>query len=552
MQLALCNFAPPTYIFFSDNVPSLVYYSHFSSIIIALGAGLFVFLTNRNNLASRILFYITLLFSSWVLLDSIFWASNRSDVIMFVWSLTILFEPLVHAGAFYLMYVIANKRDMPFKMKLFIAILCLPLILLVPTSHILSSFDLTSCLANETFFAYYSYVIEIFFTLWIIFFSFKKIREEIDTKRKEEISYLTTGIVLFLVCFSWGAIVGSFTDDWNIAQWGLIGVPVFIGFLSYATVSYNTFNIKVLGTEVLVVALWVFILSLLFIPELGTIRLVTIVTLLLSIFFGVLLIRSVNVEVEQKEKILEGAKALKESHRREMEKSRSEAKLRDEFVFVAAHELRTPITAIRGFLELVSETEGSYPVDVQQDLDAIKMASDHLNVLVNNLLEIARSDAGAMKIETRPVKTTAVIEDVLKEVDSLIKEKKIILKTNNFNDGMGIIADEQKMKEVFMNIISNAIKYNREGGELEISILPENDGYVIIEVRDTGFGIPKDQQEKIFGKFFRASNKDTQGVIGTGLGLFITKMLVEKMGGEITFSSVEGKGTTFALSFPRA
>ena len=111
------------------------------------------------------------------------------------------------------------------------------------------------------------------------------------------------------------------------------------------------------------------------------------------------------------------------------------------------------------------------------------------------------------------------------------------------------MADTQKLKEVVMNLLDNAIKYNREEGRVDITVFSQND-VLITEIRDTGYGIPAEDQAKIFQKFFRAPTKETQEVLGTGLGLFVIRMLIEKMGGKVMFSSSEGKGSTFSFWLP--
>lgn len=381
---------------------------------------------------------------------------------------------------------------------------------------------------------------------------FRRFRDEKELVKKKQLQYILFGTgLMFGAFFIFNFFIVLAFGNTFFIDFTPLFISIFIIFSSYAILKHHLFDIKIIATELLVFALWIFILARTILSMTVEDQVVNGSLLSLMIITGIFLIRSVIKEVEQRERLAESAKALKESHEREMEKTRVEAKLRDEFVFIAAHELRTPITAIRGFLELVEDVQGTFPSDVQEDLDAIKMASGHLNELVNNLLEIARSDAGAMKVETKPIDIIPIIEGILKEVNSLAIEKNIQVNLNNFKNDIKVMADENKVKEVFTNLISNAIKYNREGGTLDVCAMCVDDQNIIIEVRDTGFGIPTDQQEKIFGKFFRATNKDTQGILGTGLGLFITKMLVEKMGGIISFSSIEGKGTTFAVSFPR-
>ncbi len=261
-------------------------------------------------------------------------------------------------------------------------------------------------------------------------------------------------------------------------------------------------------------------------------------------------IKLFNKELESR--VEARTKDLEESQEREREKAKSVAKLKDEFFFVAAHELRAPITAIRGFLELVSESNKKIPKDLEENLGEIHYASDHLNQLVNDLLEIARSEADAMKINVEAVDLDALVDEIIKELGPMAKKAKVKLRNGTFF-ALKALADKSKVKEVFTNIISNRIKYNREGGLVFIQIVsvPDTDR-VFVEIRDTGFGIPIEEQSKIFGKFFRATNENTNKVLGTGLGLFLTRMLVQKMGGDISFTSIPGEGTTFSFYLTKA
>lgn len=156
-----------------------------------------------------------------------------------------------------------------------------------------------------------------------------------------------------------------------------------------------------------------------------------------------------------------------------------------------------------------------------------------------------------MKVVVAPIDLVPIIKGTVQELASVAEKKNVTIQIRNDGDRVMAMADEGKVKEVASNIIGNAIKYNRHGGHVEISMFAQGE-QVIVEVRDTGYGIPKKQQEQIFQKFFRARVKETQEILGTGLGLFITRKLVEKMGGQVLFTSNEGKGSTFAFSLPKA
>jgi signal transduction histidine kinase len=226
--------------------------------------------------------------------------------------------------------------------------------------------------------------------------------------------------------------------------------------------------------------------------------------------------------------------------------------LRNEFVFLGAHELRAPVTAIKGYVSLILDAKDiSLPENVNKYLKTIKMLNDHLNELVGNILEIARSDAGRIEIKVVPVDITNIIKNILMELQPLASDKKITLNYPAPSGPLEIMADEGKLKEVLMNLISNAIKYGKDNGYVNVNHQIKESS-IITSVTNTGPGIPKTEQIHIFNKFFRAANARSSDIQGTGLGLFITKEIVEKMKGKLWFVSEENKETTFSFELPTA
>jgi signal transduction histidine kinase len=170
--------------------------------------------------------------------------------------------------------------------------------------------------------------------------------------------------------------------------------------------------------------------------------------------------------------------------------------------------------------------------------------------LVNTLLDVSRIELGTLIIESKPTNIIDLIESVLDEQKLQITEKKIIL-TSSFSKKIPLIKTDPKLlRMVIQNIVSNAVKYTFDGGKIDISVVTIDDSDVLMKVRDTGYGIPEDQQSKIFTKLFRADNvigKDTEG---TGLGLYIAKSIVEQAGGKLWFDSTENKGSIFYVTLP--
>lgn len=235
---------------------------------------------------------------------------------------------------------------------------------------------------------------------------------------------------------------------------------------------------------------------------------------------------------------------------RQLEESQAaELKLKDEFVFIATHDLATPVTSIAGFSAIIKKRGDKLPPALRADLDAIGEASNRLKVLVNDLLQVARSDSGTIKVDLVKVDLGEILTAAVKQAQPMAAEKQVTVKLNLAADNT-IQADPKKLAEIVENLISNGIKYNKEGGSLTITTTTK-DNHLVAEFSDTGLGIDAKEQAKVFTKFFRSEEAVIRQRPGTGLGLFVVRMLTEKMGGKISFKSVEGQGTTFWLEFSK-
>ncbi|HEX8966127.1 MAG TPA: ATP-binding protein [Patescibacteria group bacterium] len=223
---------------------------------------------------------------------------------------------------------------------------------------------------------------------------------------------------------------------------------------------------------------------------------------------------------------------------------------KDEFLSVAAHQLRTPLGSIRWNLEmLINEDFGKVPPKVKEVFNQIYHSNLRMINLVNDLLDVSRIDQKRMKINPQPIDIIASAKQALKEFENDIKKKSInaVLKVENKIPLLTL--DAVHFHEVCENLLSNAIKYNKQNGSVTIT-MTKKDEYVHIVLHDTGIGIPEKEQHKMFSKFFRASNAILVDTEGTGLGLFVVKSYVEGCGGNISFTSKEGQGTTFTIRIP--
>lgn len=369
---------------------------------------------------------------------------------------------------------------------------------------------------------------------------------------KGQFKFLGLGLILmFLLIFSFNFVAVVFFNNSSFIPVSALFFSPFVVFTSYAIVKHELLNVKIVGTELLT-----FLLIIVAFVEVVLASSLSEVIFRSGVFvglliFGILLIRSVINEIRQREQLEIRTSELRETQKRELAKARELLRLKDEFVFIATHDLRTPVTAIRGFLDIIENSGEELSEKNKENFDAVLQSSDRLNQLVNDLLEVARSESGTIKVEVEPTDIIEIIRDAIKQVEPSAQEKDVKIVTEIEKDKWLVMGDGVKLKEVMENLLSNGIKYNKQNGELKINLQEQGEN-LAVSVSDTGLGIPREHQDKVFQKFFRSQTEKTKDITGTGLGLFVVRMLIEKMKGTITFESTEGVGTTFTFKLPLA
>src|SRR3989339_46232 len=226
-------------------------------------------------------------------------------------------------------------------------------------------------------------------------------------------------------------------------------------------------------------------------------------------------------------------------------------KSKSEFVSLASHQLRTPLTAIKWYAEVLMRKKEGNNITLKQKkyLREILHGNERMIKLIDVMLNVSRLEAGKVKINLEPANIKELLTDIIKEQKFDINHKKQKFTFFCQNGLPEIMTDKNLFRLVFQNLISNAIKYTPDKGEVSCKV-EKKDENILIEVEDTGIGIPKDQQKRIFEKLFRADNAFSHTGEGNGLGLYAAKATVENLGGKIWFNSEQGKGTEFFVNFP--
>jgi PAS domain S-box-containing protein len=229
-------------------------------------------------------------------------------------------------------------------------------------------------------------------------------------------------------------------------------------------------------------------------------------------------------------------------------------RLKDEFLNIAAHELRTPLTSIIGLSEIIKTQKASLPSQMAEYPDIIYNEGLRLGRVIKRILTITRYESGKEEVHLESVNLTTLIPSLLPGLNILAKDKKLTIATNLKEESLQVESDKEMISEVIINLVDNSIKYGSENNTITISAYRDisgiDNGRIRIDVADQGPGIPPDLIDKLFNKFSQLEPSLSRSQEGTGLGLYICKLIVEKLGGRIGVESEVGKGSTFYFTLP--
>ncbi len=351
---------------------------------------------------------------------------------------------------------------------------------------------------------FYPYLVWVFILIIFTVIPILRLSKEHDKKA----TYFLSGITIFyfanLIFNITLPVVFRITHLYYFGDYSTIFL---LGFTTFSIVRYKFMDIKVFSTEAFTLLIWIILFTKLFVTQTKGELAIDLVVFILMVVFGVMLIRSVIKEIKQKEKLEILTKKLKQLDAQ-----------KDEFVSVAAHELRAPMTAIKGFLSLIKEGDaGEVSAKVMEFITDASEGNDRLIRLVNNMLNIGRIEENRMVYQMDYVHLKKVIDDTVNIYYEEAKRKNLkleVVAADNITDL--VYVDKDRINEVISNLLSNSIKYT-EQGSVTIKLTMEGD-FVKCEIIDTGRGISREEQEKLFKKFQRTKSSEGK-TLGSGLGL---------------------------------
>lgn len=312
---------------------------------------------------------------------------------------------------------------------------------------------------------------------------------------------------------------------------------IFLGMTAYGIVKHHLFNIKVVATEALVVVIWIILFSRILFARSIADGFIDSLVFVGTVLFGIILIRSVFKEIEQRERLEILTGQLEELN-----------EMKSNFVSIASHQLRAPIGGIRSYLAMLKDGDLGPVTPKQQEIIQMNMEElRHMLAVIQMFLDVTKMESGKIELERKPTDLKVMASEVVAELEQSAKRKGLTLKTT-LAAVPKVSLDAERMRNVVLNLIENAVKYT-EKGSVEVGLRRVN-GKVEFRVKDSGIGIAPDEIPKLFAKFVRAGG-GFKVSHGSGLGLYIVKTLIEAHGGEAFVESPGvGKGSTFGFRLP--
>lgn len=365
-----------------------------------------------------------------------------------------------------------------------------------------------------------------------------------DTKLRRDKNRLIYTVIFTIAASIGGGSVFATTYFGSIPPYPLILFSIYPAISGYAILRYQLFNVRIVSTQIFLFALWAFIFARILFSASFKEQILNLLLLLVTMVLGILLNRSLIKEVESREKIELLAQDLEKANVRLTDINRQKS----EFVSFATHQLRGPLTAMKGYASLLLEGEmGKMDDKVKEGIGRISDSANTLVNIVNDYLNISRIELGAMKYAFETVDLKNLVDDVIAELKPNI-DKTGIKFSYSFEQSVDyrITADKDKLKQVFANLIDNSVKYTPKGSIICHLALDKQKHKFIFTIRDTGVGIAPETLPHLFQKFSRAENASKTNIRGTGLGLYVAKEMVEAHHGTIRAESRgEGQGSTF-------
>lgn len=382
---------------------------------------------------------------------------------------------------------------------------------------------------GSIFFWYTGYIL--FLLAFILIKTSWKLKQS-KNERKPQFLYVLTGLVFYIVTVVLVTFVLPLFGITRYTQFDSPSSLIFLAFTAYATTKHNLFNIRILATELFAALIVLIFLINIFVSPSITELIFNLLLFVSAVGFSVQLVRSTIREID-------AMHALSEQ--------------KSKFMSIASHQLRTPISIIKGYLSLLRDgSYGKLESEQLETLNKIYKVNENMNSAVEDFLNISRAERGTLKYNFEKTNINDIIETVVHDMKMTARTKGLELKWQKSKQAILVDIDREKITQVINNLIDNAIKYTEQGGvSIRVAEGNEAEGVIRIYIIDTGIGLDGDEKHTMFESFKRGVRGEKINAAGTGLGLYVVKLIVEDHGGKIwAESSGKDQGSTFVIELP--
>lgn len=538
-------------IFFSTNLDLL-----FLGVVIAIVGVIasVVFFSNHRSITNITFLFFGILTILYGIFNYANYQATNPDLVLWLLRLT-LFAAIWHAFFFFQLFYVIPKEKVKF--PYWYKYIVVPLIIITSgltltplmfsaITEVAPTGEVTNPERGYGIFLFALVAVSLVFASLSLLFK-KYFQAKATEKKQFEFIFIgsLTTITLLVIC---NVILPLVFDVLAFVPFAPVYLLPFIVLTAYAIIRHQLLDIKIVATEILSFILAVVtLLQIVF--STSTAELVfNISTFVLVLVFSILLIKSVMKEIESREEIERLAKDLEKANGRLREMDR----MKSEFVSIASHQLRSPITAIKGYASLVLEgSYGKVPDTLKEAIQKIFDSSQLMVLSIEDFLNVSRIEQGRMKYDMTDFDLQKIVDEIVGEMQPLADKQNLTLKTEKTGSTFMVHADYGKIKQVVANLVDNALKYTKEGSIVAHLKKEADTGKVHLTIKDTGIGMSKETLSILFERFVRAKGANKVNVSGTGLGLYVARQLVEAHKGRIWAESAgEGQGSSFHVELP--
>ena len=527
--------------------PPLLFYSYIPIMLLTIFVGFLIFVGEKRNIVNQLFFGISLAFSLWILSVLVQWTASQADIVMFAWQMLVVFEIAIYIFSLYFLFVFLNKKDITFFYKGIGATIFSACIILLPTAFNIVGFDIVNCEGAIGELWHFIYPMEALCLAGILYIGFSSLKSRKEKKQKSEAIFATIGMFLFLSIFFFFNIIGELTQRYEFNLYGPIGMALFLLFIGYLIITFKSFNVKILRAQALTFGMGFLVFAALFSESIEDVRLILMATIGLLIIVGHYLVKGVQKETEQRLRLEELPGDLKEANVK-LEKL---DKLKTEFLSLASHQLRSPLTAIKGYVSmLLDESFGQITPEQKEAISRVSSSTEHLTKVVEDLLNVTKIEQGGLVFNFKQFSITKLASDVCREYEINFQKRGLSIKCDVPTTEIFVFGDEEKIRQVITNFVDNSNKYTESGGVV-VSVVDKGEDLVLFEIKDTGIGLVAEEVGSVFQKFQRGAGAKLDSG-GSGLGLYLASKIIEGHHSKVTvFSEGKGKGSKFTFTLSK-